>query len=96
MSKAEDKNIDSVIQEGDFQEEPRVCSYSWEEQSVVIEVTMNEHRASKIFIFDFQEVKRYKRTNLKKTITIEKDVLPSANDIIQERNVNNKNLIRMT
>ena len=96
MSKAEDKNIDSVITEGDFQEDSRVCSYSLEEQSVVIEVTMNENCASKIFIFDFQEVKRYKMTNLKKTITIEKDVLPSANDIIQEKNVNMKNLIRMT
>ena len=32
MSKAENKNIDSVIQEGDFQEE----------QGVVIEVIMND------------------------------------------------------
>ena len=53
MSKAEGKNIDSVITKGDFLEEPKVCSYSLEEQSVVIEVTMNEHCASKIFIFDF-------------------------------------------
>ena len=33
MSKAENKNIDSVIQEGDFQEE----------QGVVIEVIMNDN-----------------------------------------------------
>ena len=42
MSKAENKNIDSVIQEGDFQEE----------QGVVIEVIMNDNCTSKLFIVD--------------------------------------------